>query len=361
MVDLQDGKNLLLGKRGTMSNQRHTWKEVQDFVGLPLGYCASNPNLLPLVNEASQLLFNAGDYLHKFARYRFRVGQNCCGARIITWPAEIETIEFLSINNTPVPVRNLPFEFIENAIGEIGKSDPAWNYGGPGWYDCNRFRILGDREEVCSFEDIEGPDNKLMAGSSLPADDGAWIILLGYDQNQQWIRTLQNGVYVDGEYLTLNAASPPTTANYFSTLKGVQFSVTPRNGVVNLVAVNEATGQQRTISSYQYNESVPIYRRSILSGTAFSKCLSVIALVRLRFIPIMFDTDYLQIGNLSALKDMMISLTKRDNGDAQNALAFKQMAMSALDDELRQYQGTAPKKVVSFQSRGLWGMAANMR
>lgn len=347
-----------------MNNIRHSWSEIKSFVGLPLGYCATNPNLLPLVNEASKLLWNAGDWIHKTARYKFRVGTSCCGNRFITWPAEVETIEFLNICDSPVPIRNTYAEFISNGIGNIGEFDRALpGYGGPGYYNFygGRYRMLGDREEVCTFEDVVGPNKKLKAYNSLPADNGESILLLGYDQNFQWIRTLQNGAYADGEVVTFNAATPPTTINFFTSVSGVQFSVTPRNGIIDLVELDTATTLERTIASYQYNERLPVYRRSILSGTAFSRCLCVTGLVRLRFMPIMTDTDYLQIGNLSALKDMMIALQKRDNGDAQNYAAFKQMAISALDDELRQYQGVAPKKVISFQAKGLWSNGVNVR
>ena len=344
-----------------MNNIRHTWGEIKDLIGLPLGYCGTNPNLLPLVNEASQILWNAGDWLHKTARYKFRVGHSCCGARFITWPAEVETIEFLNICDSPVPIRNTYAEFINNGIGNIGEVDRAWNYGGPGWYDCARFRILGDREEVCTFEDVVGTNKKLKVYNSVPLDDGEKVLLLGYDQNDQWIRTLQDGIYVDGEYVTLNAASPPTTTNFFTVVKGVQFSVTPRNGVINLVELDTSTSLERTIASYQYNERLPVYRRSILSGTAFSRCMCVTGLVRLRFMPIISDTDYLQVGNLAALKTMLIALQKRDNGDLQNYASFQSAAIKVLDDELRQYSGIAPKKVISFQSRNLWGTSANVR
>lgn len=344
-----------------MSNQRHTWSEIKNFVGLPLGYCGTHPSLLPLVNEAAELLFNAGDYLHKTARYRFRIGTSCCGNRFITWPAEIETIEALNICNTPVPVRNLYAEFISNGISNIDQFASDLNWGGPGFFNRNRFRMLGDREEVCTFEDIVGANKKLKVYSTLLDDDGTQIILLGYDQNNQWIRTVQGGIYVDGEYVTLNAATPPTTTNFFSSIKGIQFSVTPRNGIINLVELDTIALTERTLSSYQYNEQIPIYRRSILSGTAFSQCMCVEGLVRLRLMPIMFDTDYLQIGNLSALKDELLSLQKRDNSDLQNAEALHTRALRALDNELRQYQGQMPKKVISFQSRRLWGSAANVR
>lgn len=341
------------------SNIRTSWGSVKDFVGLPLGYCGDNPNLLPLVNEGCRLLWNAIDSIHHTALYRFRVGDSCCGARFITWPYEIETIESMRVCNGLVPVKNTYYEFIHNGLGNIQYQGDWVNYGVG--YGNGRFRMLGDREEVPTYEDIRGTAKKLKAVNSLPADDGTQVLLLGYDDNNQWIRTLQSGIYKDGELLTLNASSPPTSTNYFSSIKGVQFSVTPRNGAIYLIEVNTIDSSERTISEYQYNEQNPVYRRSILSGTQFSKCISVDALVRLRFVDVIYDTDYLQIGNLGAIKTILLALQKRENGDLQNFQLYKQAALDILDDELRSYQGVSPKKNISFQRRELWGIGNNVR
>lgn len=344
-----------------MSNIRHTWGQIKNRVGLALGMCGDHPNLLPLVNEATELLWAEGDWIHKMARYKFRVGCNCHGARIITWPTEVETIEALRICNSPISVKNLYYEFINNGLGDISRQPLSYGYnngGGTAAY----FGMLGDREEVCTFEDIIPGAKKLKVYNSLPADDGVEVLLLGYDDNNQWIRTIQDGVYSDGEILVLNAGAPPITQNFFSNITGVQFSVTPRNGVIYLVEFNTVDSVERTISAYQYSEDIPIYRRSVLTGVNFTgRCEAVTGLVRLRFVPIIYDTDYLQIGNLRALRAMLLSLQKQDNGDPAGEETYKNRAVKILDNELKQYQGVAPKKNVNFQNRRLWGTGINLR
>lgn len=347
-------------------NIRLTWGEIKNFVGLPLGYCATNPNLLPLVNESIKILWDSLEPIHKMARYKFKLGTNCCGNRFITWPNEVETVEMINICDSPIPVRNIYAEFVSNGIGNmeyLNNNLLSGNGPGPGApYTYNGWAtMIGDREEVPTYEDVQGPDKKIKVVSSLPADDGSQVIILGYDQNEQWIRTLVNGTYTDGEYVTLNAASPPTTTNFFSAIKGVQFSVTPRNGIVYLVEHDTVTTLERTIAEYQYNEANPVYRRSIITGSAFATCVCVMGIVRLRWVPIFSDTDYLQISNLSALKDMLLALQKRDNGMPDDAMKYQMLAEKKVNAELSQYQGVAPKKVVSFQRRNLWGLGANVR
>lgn len=355
---------------------RQTYGSVKDTIGIPIGMCGTDPQLLPLVNEACQLLWNAGDYIHKFARYRLRLTQNCQCYTVITWPTEVETIEAMEMCGSPIGVRTVYFEFAGNvgprALG--AGYGPGYGYGGNGdWGGVGVERLLGDRQEVCTMEDVQsGGGKKIKAYNSLPADDGAQIILLGYDDSLNWIRTLQNGVYADGEALTLNAATPPETTNFFSSITGVQFSTTPRNGDVTITQVNTLSGNtERWLSTYAYNEEIPIYRRSVLSGgfnyvnngeNGQPTCYpSVTALCRLRYIPIRFDSDYMQIGNISALKEMLLSLQKRSNGKFQDAEAYKMRATKALDDELRQYQGVGPKKIVNWTNRFLWGAAPNLR
>lgn len=351
---------------------RQTYGTVKNTIGLPIGLCGTNNALMQRVNDAALELFNAGDWVGRFARYRLRVSSNNCCVKYITWPNEVETIEAMEICGTPIGVRNLYFEFIENAVGPLnrrgGFGPQSYGYAN-GRYGTST--LLGDRQEVCTYEDVQPGAKKIKAYNSLPVDDGAQIILMGYDDSGNWIRTQQDGIYVDGEYLTLSAAIPPETTNFFSSITGVQFSVTPRNGDVTITQV-DTTGvlPERFLSTYSYNEAIPIFRRSILSGFNFNQnqeeetqcgCPAVTALVRHRFIPVMADTDYMQIGNIPALTEMLIANQKRDNGKVQDAEQFRARAIRLLNDELRQFQGIAPKKVVSFQSRYLWSSSANMR
>jgi len=347
---------------------RATYGSIKNAVGIPIGMTADNPGLMPRVNEAILSLWAEGEWIGHFARYKMQVVPGCYGNLYLTWPTEVETIEALEHCGQPIGVRNIYFEFIENAVGSLDRNNGQFGLGyGNGWNRWGPGRLLGDRQEVCTMTDVTpGGGKKIKAYNQLPADNGAQIIILGYDDNSQWIRTLINGAYTDGEYLTLNATTSPVTQNNFSAISGIQFSTTPRNGSVTITQVDTLNGNaETTLSTYGYNESIPIYRRSILTGFQYNWenvcCNTVTALCRLRYQPVYFDTDYVQIGNLTALKDMLISQQKRDNGKPQDAAMYLQMAIQELNDELRDYQGVAPKKVVSVQARYLWSSGPNMR
>lgn len=346
-----------------MSAYRQTWGGIKNQVGIPIGMCGTDADLRPRVNEASELLWAEGEWAGHFVRYKFRV--TCCsrGNRIITWPKEIETIEALEACGTPIGVRNVYFEFIENAVGNLDRSSGNYGLGyGPWGRGSRAGTLLGDRQEVCTMEEVNPYAKRIKAYSSLPADDGTQIILMGYDDSANWIRTQQNGVYVDGEYLTLNSYNPPQTVNFFSSITGVQFSTTPRNGDITITEVDTLnSNSERFLSTFSYSEAIPIYRRSVLTGFGNESCATVTALCRLRFMPIVADTDYLQIGNLSALKDMLISLQKRDNGKVQEAEEFRMRAIRSLNNELRSFQGVGPRKIVSAMRRDLWSVGTNLR
>lgn len=351
-----------------MPTYRNTYGNIKNTVGVPVGLSGQNPILIHQVNDAIKTLFDEGEWVGKIVRYKMRVVAGCRGNLYITWPNEVETIEALEQCGQPIGVRNLYFGFIENAVGGLERQNQnsiaGWGYG---WNRGGRGKLLGDRQEVCTQEDVSpGGGKKIKAYNQLGADDGTQIILLGYDDNQQWIRTQVNGVWTDGEYLTLNVTNPPITQNFFSSITGVQFSITPRNGYVNIAQVDTLNSDAESlISSYAYNESIPVYRRSILTGFQYNWdnvcCNTVTALCRLRWMPVYYDTDYIQIGNLVALKNMLISQQKRDNGKPQDAETYRTMAIRELNNELRSYQGLGPKKVVSVQARNLWSSGVNVR
>jgi len=339
---------------------RKTWGMIKNQVGKAIGMGGDHPDLLPLANSAIQELWNEVDFIGKFQIYKIRVSGDCHGNRYITWPRQIETIEAIQSCNTPIGVRNMAFEFIENAPGNL---ETANRFYGPRAYSFGSGgagRLMGDRAEVCTSEDINSKGKKVRAYNALPIDNGFQIIIMGYDNNGQWIRSLQNGAYVDGEYLTLNASNSPITSNYYSTITGIQFSSTPRSGDIYITEYDPSLpAEERWLSTYEYDEEIPVYRRSILTGMPTNNCPCVTALVRMRFYPIAKDRDYVQIGNIEALKNQLIAMQRRDNGKRTEYKLAHQDAVDNLNMELRQYQGVAPKKVISFQKRYLWGSSAN--
>jgi len=334
---------------------RKTWGQVKAGLGKVADYCATSDELRDLANEAMEALWAEGDWVGKFARYRLRITGDCHGHRCITWPRQIEAIEGLTICNQIITTRNLAFEFIENAVGPIENAAAS---------------LLGDRQEVVSFEDIVAGDKKLKVYATVGEAASAKILLLGYDDDNQWIRTQVGGVWYDGEFLDIVNGSPSTSVNYFSALAGVQigqfangeWTVTERNGLIHLYEVDTADADtERWLSSYDYDETVPVYRRSILTNVGDGEQHCAVALARLRFQPVKNDSDYVQISQVGAIKEMILSVIRRNNDKLEAAEVYRQRALRLLNNELRQYKGNGPRQMARFMSGETWAAARNIQ
>lgn len=336
-------------------NARLTWRQAKPIVGQPVGLCPANEDFLNQVNEGINILWDEGDWVGKHQRYKIRITSDCRGNRCIAWPHFIETIEAISICNSPIGVRNQVFEFIENAVGQIDRS-------------CG-VQLLGDRSEHPSMNDINPGSKKLKVYIQRAEAADSQVLLLGYDDENRWIKTFVDGEWTDGEYVNLST-TPQTTTNFFSSLTGVQFFSNDRNGDTYLYEVDTLDADsERWLSTYEYYEETPVFRRSILNGLPNrrlnddeedSHCQCVIALVRMRFIPIQRDTDYLQISSLGSLKAILEYIYKRDNGKLQDAMNYKQEAINLLNAQLKQYNGYGAKKVMQFPKRAVIGAGRNV-
>ncbi len=122
------------------------------------------------------------------------------------------------------------------------------------------------------------------------------------------------------------------------------------NGVVRLYEYNTDTATQRALAYYEPDETVPQYRRSLIAGIGSGGCTSgecetktVTVMAKLRFIPVVNDTDYLPIGNIPAIKDMVQSIRKMENNLFEEAKAYEASAINELDRELREHLGDGAK------------------
>lgn len=342
-------------------SQRKNWGQIKSLIGNPVGLCGSSANLLPYALEGSDTLWGAGDWVGKYQRYKLRVSSDCDNNQYIAWPHQFESIEAVSICSSNIGVRNMFFEFINNAVGQL---DTGCRGG---------VTLMGDRGEVCSQEAINPGSKKLKILSQRAEAATSKVLLTGYDDDAVWIRTQVDGEWVDGEYLTVSTAGA-TTTNYFSSLTGVQFTEDRRNGNAYLTEINTADGNaERLIATYQYDEKVPVFRKSILSGVSGSAedcdedadcnqnscCNCIIALARMRFMPFSEDTDFPQITNVGALKAILQYIYKRDN-DKSNFMDYFNEAVRLMNIELKQYNGTGAIRTIQFASGEIVGTARNI-
>lgn len=297
------------------------------------GICATDARLLAWTNEAQHRLLMKGKWWGTCPKIRICATNSC-----LTLPPQVATIEAVALDGRPIPIRDQWWEFLDNGAGIRGKDS------------CMSEAVA--RGHYCTFADVntaDGVDKKLQIACDLFTDVGKTVLLLGYDENGNWIRTLQSGVYMDGEVVTLAQAPGTLSTKKYTVLSDIQL---PDNmdGQTWLWEYNTSDTTLRMIGHYQYFETRPSYARyffpSIKCPSSSSGCgtVSVEAIVKLEFVPVKQDTDYLIIQNLPALKEMIVGLKDAENEPvATNKLTILTTAvtsaMAILDDELSHYLG----------------------
>lgn len=331
--------------------------------GLPaaIGACPDDARFLLRLNTAQRRLLRRGKWWGTFARYRLCVNNSC-----LTLPSQIATIESLAVCGQPMRLHDQWFEFLENGLGLQQTSGGCGNGWGCG---ANDGRYRG---RYPTFADITGTDKKLWIVCDLTADIGKEVLVLGYDENNNWIRTVQDGVMADGEILVLAQTPGTVSDNLFSVITDVQLNES-RDGQCWLYSIaptyDPTTSDKVMLGNYQYFEKHPSYARyyigGVLNGTdSDGDCnlTTVDVMAKHDFIPAVKDNDYLVIGNLDALEFMIQALEKFRNAVSQTqvgeAIAFQKLAEDELDKELDHYRGSGVVTGITVSGSSI-GVAEN--
>ena len=286
------------------------------------------------INEAQQRLAYKGKWPGTYAKYSLT---NTSGT--ITWPRQLETIESVAIDDKPGVVRNEWYEFLESGPGLRDSSDG------------DSYTLI-DRGEAATFSDINGVNKKLRVYSGVTADAGVRVLLQGYDADGEWIRTQDDGKWVDGEYATLTTTYVETN-NIFSSLSAAQKPITEGN--VKVYEYLPADETQRVIADYQPTETHPVYRRSLISGLEDDDTAVVTVIGKLRFVPAVNDSDWLYIGYEAAIKEMVLSIRKAENNLVKEADAYEARAVQLLQDQLMHHLGDGQVAIPRFQNSNTFG------
>lgn len=347
-----------------------TLKDIKNSrIPAAIGACPSDPDgrLLATLNEATERLLYEGKWIGTTARFRF-----CATNGEITLPPQIATIEAVSVCGHAVTLRTQWWEYAVGGVGiQYGQSDAAGSGTGncgdgcgssTGGCGCMSEAIF--RGYYCSFSDIVGTGKKIKMVCDLATDVGKTVLLLGYDDNKNWLRTLQGGSYLDGELVTLAQGAGTLSTNNFSSLVGVQFP-TDRDGQVWAYEYNVATTVQRLIGQYQYFETNPSYARylfpSIRSGIkSDGSCQSTLVelIGKLNFIPMKNDTDLCVITSIPALKEMCQAINSSEHepdGVKRNQIIATGLATAKqiLDSELDHYRGSGSQLSMNVIGSGV--------
>jgi hypothetical protein len=273
------------------------------------------------VNEATERLLRKGHWWGTTAKYAISVMSG-----YITLPRQIATIEKVSTDHIIKPVRDQWYEFLDNGWG-------------------TREATTGTEEALfkgryATISDVVPSDKKARIYCDLASDAGKKVLILGYDDDGNWIRTTQDGVVSDGEIIAL-AQSPGTySTSKFSAITDVQ-APTNLDGQWWLYSHSTVDDTESLLGNYQYDEIRPSYARYFFPALALITETPVLveALVKLDFIPVARDTDYCLLGNIPALKRMCMAVKAEEENRFTDALALEAMAVKSLDEELAHYLG----------------------
>ena len=292
--------------------------------------------LAKYLNEAVMRLLPKGKWRGTLARYKFCTAEAC-----ITLPRQIESVEAFAICRDPGMIRSQWYEFMDYGPGQI-KYD-----------DCGP-DMLVDRGLACAFDDIVTTGSKIRVYCDLAADVGKTILLQGWNSDANWVLTNTSadactaGTVRNGELVTLAMPYVETTTTWLKGgLAAVQKDTTC--GPVRLYE-SPVSGAIRPLAIYEPDETLPEYRRYMIPGIATrAQCCNttdascekkwVTVLGKLAFVPVSKDTDFLLIGNIPALKDMVMSIKKREDNLIQEAVAYEMSAVRLLEEELSNYYG----------------------
>jgi len=298
-----------------------------------LGVCSTDTTgkLTSYVNEAQEVLIKKGRWWGTYQRYDVAVR-----ADYLVFPRQVAAIEQMWINKCPVRLRNEWFELME---------------GGWGPRDCCLDLETFDHGITSVFEQPQQGEQVRVYSLGSEAT-GLRMLVEGYDNLGIVVQTDDSGTVVDGEYIDITNSKTPSVTTW-SSVSRVQKPVT--KWPVVLTAWDSATGLERTIGWYDRDETTPAFRKFLVPGLseaadANDACDQPVirTMVKLDFVPVKNDVDYLVIANLPALKHACLAIKMGENGDEEKSLFHMSQAVRLLDEELEHYMGrgyVAPMKV----------------
>ncbi len=334
--------------RTTLANA----KDPSSGIARVLNISPDDTRFVSYINESIQRLLLTGElFWGTWGRFQFCLTEGC-----ITWPRQIATIESVAVNGYSIPIRNGWFEFLE-AVGlqsdasSCGDGSCNWPFGNI----CGGTQLY-DRGNACTFADIRGDNKQIKVYADVTESPNSKILLQGYDDNKNWIRTQVNDTWIDGELVALST-TPQLSTKYFSSLVAAQKLDT--NGAIRLYEYDTVNLTQRAIAIYEPTETNPSYRRSLIPGLSNSggecETQQVTVMAKLEYIPAKVDNDWLLIGNLPALKDMCQSIKFAECQVFDDAVKYEARAVQCLRRELSHYRGHGAVNPVRLVPRNVGG------
>lgn len=282
-----------------------------------------------LVNSGADLLLQRGDWPGTVVPGRFIVRDGC-----IVWPRAVQRVRQINRCHSPLHVRGLWYDYVDTGEYEHHRGDLL--YSEMGEWSHHHYGSLISEGRVPIYGVIPDDNPQLIQAYPLsPNDVGKTITLLGYDNNGQALTHVGiDGKNYPGTVITLATPFGISTVNV-SRITQVIKEVTQMP--VAVYSYDTVLLTQTAIAFYAPTETNPSYAQDRLfaRGHAFCrKSFTVIALVKLAFVPAECDEDYIPVPSLNALKKAVQSIKYGEAGDMANQELFITSAVRELNHVL---------------------------
>lgn len=303
-------------------------------VGRASGYDVEGCDFLRICRDSVRQLMNRGNWFSTVLPI-----SACVRDGAVTWPRGVRTILGINYNGQPIPISNQWYQFMQP---DSYYSGWARDYRRNNWFGNTSVET---RNLNCCFNPIRAEGFSLRVFITQPTDAGKTITFYGTDVNGQPIFSQRSdGTIQPGVQVTM--ASP--TVDTPVVIRHVDRVVKDEtDGDVLVYQYNVAGGFMLDFARYQATECSPTYITTVLRGAcnnfrqqpngANDGCVRCVeSLVAMEFVPFKFDDDLVQIDTEDAIRDMVLSIRKKDQGDLPGAQGYEMSALRELNFQMKQ-------------------------
>lgn len=270
------------------------------------GACSNGAQFLSYVNQATERLLYRGDWRLSVLPIHVQVHRG-----VVTMPRMVGSIRSLNLCRHNVPIYGVNYQFLpfhwrgQNCwgswIGWLGESPTMTQYGNSATY-------AGIPSSNCVLQ---------MYNNTV--DDGKVIQVFGFDPiGLQLMTDNGDGTFSDGISFTLGQPFVVGT-QLVGQITRVIKPVT--QNYVQCFALDTVTGSQTQLANWEPSLTNPSYEQYRLNVPLCDTTVNVtaVALIKIKFVPVVVDSDPVQIPNLAALKLMIQGIRLEDAGDDDGA------------------------------------------
>lgn len=256
----------------------------------------------------------------------------------VTTPRDVARLIVTDVCKIPVRIRNGFYEYLQFGAGL--KPDTCNSY-------CNRVKQAYERDNVVTLSSLLSTPQLIRFYITDSVDVGKRVLVQGEDQNSQDVISTDPNTQqaIQGEYVVMDQPFS-TTINQFSTITAILKDVFL--GKVQIFQVNPDTDAENVLSSMEPQETSASYRRYVFDGLPSNCCntgsgiVQISAQVKLDFIPVVSDPDFLLIQSIPALIEeaQAIKYSRMDSRNAaQLEIKHHARAIQLLNGQLDHYFG----------------------